>query len=341
MAIEIWYVRVCRWKPISSITFLIESSMNDWWQQHFPDGRQTLTIPDASGREVSIAYGTVGTGQPLVLLHGIGSWSYNWRHNIQPLSQHFRVICVDAKGYGFSETPPLPEVVGHQVIELSHIIRALSEPPVMIAAESLGALTALAMTQSYSELVDRLVLINAPVFPKQLPSAGMRSLSTVPLPLIEWIDRNQMVRSFTPLVQPLVQQLTRLIRQEVVFDPSQIADEEIYWLTYPYLHIPGTLTQFAADLHLAAQEIDRFHRKQPNLLQSIQDNLPNVTCPTLILWSDSDRWFPLENGELLHSHLPNSKLQIVPNCGHVASSGNPEVVNAAIIQHGNATSIAP
>jgi pimeloyl-ACP methyl ester carboxylesterase len=49
----------------------------------------------------------------------------------------------------------------------------------------------------------------------------------------------------------------------------------------------------------------------------------------------------LENGELLHAHLPNSELQVVPNCGHVASSGNPEVVNAAIIKHGNATSIAP
>jgi pimeloyl-ACP methyl ester carboxylesterase len=315
------------------IPILTRDRITDWWQQHFPQGQQRLTIPDASGREVSIAYGEAGSGQPLLLLHGIGSWSYNWRHNIQPLSQHFRVICVDAKGYGFSETPPLPEVVGHQVIELSRVIRELCHSPVMIAAESLGALTALAMTQSYPELVDRLVLINAPVFPQQLPSSGMRSLSNIPLPLVEWVDRNQLVRPFTPLVQ----QMTRLIRQEVVFDPSQIADEDIYWLTYPYLHIPGTLTQFAADLHLAAQEIDRFHRKQPNLIQSIQDNLPDVTCPTLILWSDCDRWFPVENGELLHARLPNSQFQIVPNCGHVASSGNPDVVNAAIVEHGRAS----
>jgi pimeloyl-ACP methyl ester carboxylesterase len=303
--------------------------MTDWWQQHFPNGRQTLTIPDASGRKVAIAYGEAGSGQPLVLLHGIGSWSYNWRHSIQPLSAHFRVICVDAKGYGFSETPPLPEIAGHQVIELDRIIQSLCDSPVLIAAESLGALTALAMTQSYPERVDRLVVINAPVFPQQLPSSSMRSLSALPLPLVEWVDQNQLVRPFNPIVQSI----TRLIRREVVLDTSQIADEDIYWLTYPYLHIPGTLTQFAADLQLAAREIDRFHRKQPNLIQTIQDNLPKVTCPTLVLWSDHDRWFPVENGKLLHSQLPNSHFEIVPNCGHAASSDNPEVVNAAIIQH--------
>lgn len=309
----------------------------DWWQQHFPKGRQTLRIPDASGREVAIAYGEVGTGRTIVLLHGIGSWSYNWRHNIQPLSKHFRVICVDAKGYGFSETPPLPEVVGHQIIEMARVIRALCKPPVMIASESLGALTALALAQSYPELVDRLVLINVPVFPRQLPSAGMRSLAAIPLPLVEWVDQNQLVRPFTPIVQ----YVTQLVRQEVVYDPSQIEEEEIFWLTYPYLYLPGTLTQFAVDLRLSAQEIDRLQRNQPNLIQSIQDRLPDVTCPTLILWADCDRWFPVENGKLLHSKLPNSRLQIVPNCGHVASSGNPDVVNAAIIEHCQASQIQP
>lgn len=303
--------------------------MQNWWQQHFPEGRQTLTIADANGRKVSIAYGVVGTGKPLLLLHGVGSWSYNWRCNIQPLSQHFRVICIDAKGYGFSEAPPLPETVGHQVIELAQIIPLLCQTPVLIAAESLGALVALAVAQDYPDLIERLVLINAPVFPKQLPSVGMQLLSFLPLDLVQWVDRQQWIRPFTPLVQ----EITRWVRREVVIDPDSITDEDIYWLTYPYLYIPGTLTQFAADLQLAAREIDRLNQNQPNLIRSIQQNLPHTCCPTLILWSDCDRWFPSEDGRKLHDRFPNSRFQIIRNCGHVASSGNPDAVNAAIIQH--------
>lgn len=301
----------------------------DWWQQHFPQGRQTVTIADASEREVSIAYGTVGQGQPLLLLHGIGSWSYNWRCNIHPLSQHFQVICVDAKGYGFSQAPPLPETVGHQVVELARLIETLCHAPVCIAAESMGALTALATTQAYPELIERLVLINVPIFPTQLPSWSMQLLSFLPLDWVQWIDQQQLARSF----EPLVQQMTRWVRQEVVTDPNQMTDEDIYWITYPYLQFPGTLTQFAADLQAAAAEIDRLHRNQPNLIHTIQQRLPHVTCPTLVLWAEGDQWFPVADGERLSACLPHARLQVIPCCGHLASSGNPAVVNAAIIDH--------
>lgn len=301
---------------------------DDWWNCHFPKGRQTLTIEAANGQQVVIAYGEVGSGQPLLLLHGLGSWSYNWRHNIQPLAQHFRVICIDAKGYGFSETTALPEIIGHQVLELARIIQALSDRPVMIAAESLGALTALATAQRYAQLIERLVLMNVPIFPQQLPSWGMRSIAYLPLKFVQWIDQQRLIHPFAPLVR----QLTRWVRQEVVIDPTLITDEEIHWLTYPYLYRSGTLTQFAVDLQLAAREIANRHQ-QPNWIHTIQQQLATTDCPILILWSESDRWFPVRDGERLHASLPNAQFQVIPNCGHVASSGNPEAVNAAVLRY--------
>ncbi|MBW4658296.1 MAG: alpha/beta hydrolase [Drouetiella hepatica Uher 2000/2452] len=306
----------------------------DWWQATFPKGRQTLNILDAGNRKVAIAYGEIGSGQPLFLLHGIGSWSYNWRSCVARLARSFRVICVDAKGYGFSETPPPPETMGHQQIELVRIIQALSQQPVAIAAESLGALTALAVAQTHPELIDRLVVINVPIFPKKLPSEGMRSIVRLPLSLIRWVDQSRLIRLFAPLVRYGAHR----VRQEVVADAAAITAEEIYWLTYPYLNVPGTLTQFATDLHLAAGEIDRLqappssHAPQPNLIAHIQQNLDRITCPTLILWSECDRWFPVEDGVALQARLPNARLQIIPGCGHVASSGDPKAVSAAILE---------
>ncbi|HEY9643464.1 MAG TPA: alpha/beta hydrolase [Coleofasciculaceae cyanobacterium] len=303
------------------------AKIENWWQVTFPSGQQTLVIEEANGQQVAIAYGEVGSGQPLLLLHGIGSWSYNWRSCIEPLARSFRVICIDAKGYGFSEASAIPETVGHQVVELARIMQSLSDQPVILAAESLGALTALAVAQRYPDLIERLIVINVPIFPKRLPSVGMRSLSYLPLSLVQWLDQRQLMRLFAPVVQ----QVTRLIRREVVLDPQSITSDEIYWLTYPYLHLPGTLTQFAADLKLAAREIDRLHRQQPNLISAIQQALPTILCPTLVLWADQDRWFPLEDGVLLEDCLPHARLQILPNCGHVASSTNPAAVSQAIL----------
>lgn len=306
----------------------MSSQIQDWWQQTFPNGRQRLEIADSLGQLVNIAYGEAGTGAPLLLLHGVGSWSYSWRDNIQPLSQQHRVICVDAKGYGFSEAAPLPETVGHQVHELAQIIQALSDQPVTLAAESLGGLTALALAQAHPDLIDRLIVINVPIFPKELPNWGMRALSQIPLPLIQWLDDWQILQPLSPVVE----YWTRLVRHEVVLDPASITDEEIYWLTYPYLHRRGALTQFAVDLQQAAEQIQLCVQRRPNLISQIQQQLPEITAPTLVLWADQDQWFPASDGERLCQQLPNAQFQLIPNCGHVASSGNPTALNAAILE---------
>ncbi|MBE9177821.1 alpha/beta hydrolase [Oculatella sp. LEGE 06141] len=302
--------------------------MDSWWQSTFPQGRQTLHIQDANGRNVAIAYGTAGEGQPLLLLHGIGSWSYSWRKSVAPLSRYFRVICPDAKGHGFSQAAPENETVGHQIVELAQIITTLSDRPAIVVGESMGALTALAVAETQPELIDRLVLINAPVFPQQLPSWGMRWLSYLPLELVQLVEQFRLAQPLAPAIR----EITRIAREEVVVNPAEITSEEIYWLTYPYIYRSGPLTQFAVDLQQAAQEINRLQQNQPNLIRQIQDDLVNVSCPSLILWADQDRWFPQKDGEMLHARLPHSRLQIIPNCGHNASGSNPTAVNTAILQ---------
>ena len=302
--------------------------MQDWWQATFPQGRQTLTITDASGHPVSIAYGEKGKGKPLILVHGIGSWCYSWRHCIEPLSQHFRVICFDAKGYGFSEKPEYPELAGHQLVELERIIRAACHEPAVIVAESLGALASLGVVQAHPELCARLVLINVPIFPKRLPNQGMRSLSDLPLELIRIADNLRLAYLFAPLVRAIV----RVERREVLVDWSAVTPEEVYWITYPYIYLPGSVAKLTEELQLAAREIERLQQNQPNLISKIQDKLATITCPTLILWGDQDRWFPATDGEKLRECICGSKLQILPNCGHDASAGCPDAVNSAILE---------
>lgn len=302
--------------------------MQDWWQSKFPKGRQTLTITDASGYPVKIAYGEKGTGKPLFLVHGIGSWSYGWHHNIDELAQSFRVICFDAKGHGFSDKPTYSEQLGHQAVEMERIIRALCDEPAVVVAQSLGALIALAIAEENPDLFARLVLINVPVFPKELPSIWMRFLASLPLDLVRGVDSLRLAH----LLGPLLQQIIAIGRQEVVVDAAQITPETVYWVSYPYIEFPHTITKVTEDLQHAAQEIESLLQNKPNIISNIQDNLSQVSCPTLILWGEQDRWFPLVNAGKLQARLPDAKLKIIPNCGHDAAAGSPEAVNSAILE---------
>lgn len=307
--------------------------MQDWWTATFPKGRQTLKIIDANGHPVSIAYGEKGTGKPLFLIHGIGSWSYNWRHSVEPLSKYFRVICFDAKGYGFSEKPLQRERHDHQLIELERIISALCDEPAIIVAESLGALVSLGFALAYPKLVARLVVVNVPIFPERLPHWGMILLSQIPLDLIRAIDNSRLPY----FVAPALREVMRIERRSVLFDPSILTEEDVYWISYPFTELPGTIAKVAEDLQIAAWEIEKLQENKPNLIGKIQAHLHKIKCPTLILWGDKDSWYPPSDGERLRSLIPNSQLKILPNCGHDASAGANKAVNAAVLEFLRAT----
>jgi pimeloyl-ACP methyl ester carboxylesterase len=304
------------------------TNMQDWWQTTFPKGRQLLTITDGSGYPVQIAYGEKGTGKPLFLMHGIASWSYGWRHNIDALAQHFRVICFDAKGHGFSDKPDYSEQIGHQIIETKQIILALCDEPAIVVAQSLGALIALGVAGESPELFERLVTINVPIFPKQLPNRGMRLLADLPLDLVRVVDNLRLAKLFTPVVWLAL----AVERREVLANPDEMTFEEIYWGTYPYLEFPNAITNLTEELQQSAKEIEKLLQNRPNIISKIQAGLVNINFPTLILWGEKDSWFPPDNGEKLHAYLSNSEFKIIPNCGHDASSGSPDALNVALLE---------
>ena len=302
--------------------------MQDWWHSTFPQGRQTLTIIDANGYPVQIAYGEKGVGTPLFLVHGLGSWSYNWRHCVEPLSQYFRVICFDAKGYGFSGKPMYPERPDHQIIELQRIISALCDEPPVIVAESLGALVSLGLAQAYPELIGHLVVINVSIYPEGLPHWGMSMLSHIPLEIAQTIDYLRLPYLFAPLFKEAMGRE----RRSVMYDSSILTEEDLHWISYPFIELPGTFAKVAQEVQIAAREIEHLQENKPNLISKIQNALGMIKCPTLILWGEQDTWYPSSDGEKLCAQIPNSKLEIIRNCGHDASSGGANAVTTAVIK---------
>ncbi|QDZ39052.1 alpha/beta hydrolase [Euhalothece natronophila Z-M001] len=301
--------------------------MENWWQTTFPEGQKMLPVQSPGGTTHYLAYGEIGTGKPIIFLHGIGSWSYSWRRLIPILAENYRVIAFDLTGHGFSDKPEQWKITQLQQ-ELPQVIEALCDEPATVIAQSLGGLVSVSAAIDYSQYFDRLVLINAAIFPQELPSAGMRWLAGVPLHLVRGIDQSRLVKPLAPVVREVV----RYARRDVVTAPEMVTYEDVYALTYPFVEKSGTIAHFTQTLQQAAREIQYLEKQQPNLISYVHDNLENILCPTLILWGDSDRWFPPRHGEKLHQSLPNSRLEFLENCGHDATACASEQIKTKVIQ---------
>jgi pimeloyl-ACP methyl ester carboxylesterase len=320
--------------------------LDGWWSSLFPAGRQCLTIRDASDRPIQIAYGQlagpVPNRPPIVLAHGIGAWSYHWRHMIPGLADRHPVTSFDAKGSGCSDKPGDRGLPGHQVTELIAILEGLFQEPVILVGESLGALTALGVAQQRPDLVRTLVVINVPAFPEVLPNWGMRWIAGLPLGWVKAFDRGRLIRAVAPLVRWIIAQSAR----SVVADPSQLRafSEANRMALYPYFELPGAISHYADDLQIGLRELaalDRAAQANPAtcdpaeprcFLGQIQATLPRTETPTLVIWGDRDSWFPLAQGERLVAALPNAQMVVIPNCGHHASGECPRAVNRAILE---------
>lgn len=294
--------------------------MEHWWQNTFPDGRKTLTVTESNGKVIQISYGEKGQGPPLILFHGIGSWSYSWRKLIDLLAQQFRVICFDAKGHGFSAGGEIAREIGYQVPEFIQIVRQLgNHQPVLVMAQSLGALITLAAVEAEPQLFSHLILINVPIFIETLPNWWMPFIANIPINFIQGIDNLRLSKTLAPLIQKGVAYL----RREVVVDPQTITPEDVAAITYPYIEFPGAIATYANDLQLGLRALTAKAQNRPNLMTQVEANLDKILQPTLILWGDRDRWFPRDLGDLLYQNLQNSDFKILNQCGHDAAATAP------------------
>lgn len=122
-------------------------------------------------RHQTIRYWTAGQGEPLLLLHGFPTASWDWHYLWQPLAQRFRVIACDMLGFGDSAKPlnhaySLLEQADLQHALLEHL---RVEEPVHLLAHDYGASVAqelLARHHEGSAQVASCVFLNAGLFPE-------------------------------------------------------------------------------------------------------------------------------------------------------------------------------
>lgn len=119
----------------------------------------TCTIQRRSETRSGAAYVAAGTGEPLVLVHGVGLRLEAWAAQIDALSAAYRVIALDMPGHG--ESAPLPETarLPEFVAWLARVLDDLGLDRVNLAGHSMGALIAGGMAAEHPDRLDRVALV--------------------------------------------------------------------------------------------------------------------------------------------------------------------------------------
>ncbi len=260
-------------------------------------------------RGISIHYEEQGQGRPFILVHGYGASTYSWRHVSSYFSKSYKVIAIDLKGFGLSDRPMDDD---YSVLEQSRIISAFIRvnhlQDVILAGHSLGGAVSLLayLMQSDQDIhISKLILLDTASYQQDLPFF----ISILRVPIINELSLYLTSGNFK----------SRMILKKAFFDRSKITEEMV--ATYgAYLTLPGSSH---ALIQTAKQML-------PSNLEEISGRYKSIDIPVLLIWGEKDEIIPLGVGRKLAGNIPNSKLIVIPNCGHVPQEECPNQAIEAI-----------
>lgn len=276
---------------------------------------QFVEVRPEGRRSVRLHVAQAGSGEPVVLLHGFPQHWYGWRKIIPLLAGHYRLICVDLAGFGWSDMPRR----GYDVETLAADILALLSTLELrqgtkLVGHDLGAQVGFRMCLRAPERISHHLALN----------------TTHPWPM----RRRMLIHAWRfwytafleyPVLGPLVLRhwpaFTRyLLRGDAAANlwkgPDAVALEEFVAAASHSAHA-GQQVFWQYVLH-----------ELPGLLIEGAD-VPRLLVPTMLLSGSADR--VIAPGLLMGAerHADQLEVRIVPTAGHFLHEEHPELVAAA------------
>jgi pimeloyl-ACP methyl ester carboxylesterase len=234
-----------------------------------------------------IAYSEGGKGEPVVLVHGFGASSDNWNRMAGRLTKRYRVIAPDMPGWGQSTRMDSASYAYPQQVERLHeFLSALGLRRVHLVGHSMGGFISSAYAARYPEEVITLGLLAPHGVTEPQPSELALSLAAGD----NW------------LVARNVPEFDRLLNK--VFGKRPYLPKSVFKL-------------FAAYAIRGSAKSARIFAEMQNNDPALEERLPLVKAPTLIIWGDQDRVLNVSGAEVFGKGIRNSELMVLPGVGHM------------------------
>jgi pimeloyl-ACP methyl ester carboxylesterase len=220
-------------------------------------------------------------GSPVVLLHGLGGQSEDWR-NLTPFlrAAGYRVYTPDLFGFGRSEKPTdFSYTIPDQATAVFAFMDAMDLKQVDLGGWSMGGWIVQQMAADHPERIRKLMIFDSAGL--NVKPAWNTALFS-PVSSIELDELDAWLMPHPPEVPPFVgHDILRIARDHA-------------WVMHR-----------ALDSMLAGHD-------------TTDGILPQLKMPVLFVWGEVDHIMPLEQGKKMHTLVPQSQLDVVPGCGHLA-----------------------
>ncbi len=267
--------------------------------------------PVGAGDEaVKLAIHESGTGKPIVLIHGLGASSFTWHKIVPELAKTNRVIAIDLKGFGLSDKPldGRYSILDQARLVEDYITRNRLHGVTLIG-HSYGGGVALAVALNEMDAgkhqIERLVLIDSVAYPQPLPFF----FQLLRMPLIGQLGIS--------LIPPEIQMERALA--VAYYEDAKVTSE--------------TVSNYASALHSEGGRhalLSTINSLDPDQADAFSRRYHELKLPALLLWCEKDRIVPLKFGKRLARDLPDARIDVIEDCGHIPHEEQPEETLRAI-----------
>ena len=253
-------------------------------------------MPVIAANQLNLYYEINGAGQPVVLIHGLGSSTRDWEAQVPALSDTYQVITFDLRGHGRSDKPAGPYQMSQYAADLAGLLGALGLASAHIVGISLGGAVALQLALDFPTLVRSLVLVNTgPALggtPEQAQAEIARRVG-----IVQQMGMRAMGQALAPNLFP---------------KPEHAALREMFVERWAENDAPAYI-----------------EATRSMLGWDVTARLGEIACPVLIIGSDQD-YGPVAAKEAYRQLLRDARLVVIPDAHHAVNMERPEAFNKVL-----------
>lgn len=254
----------------------------------------------AKVNDIEIAYDDVGSGTAIVLVHGYPFNRTMWDEQVAVLRGNYRVIRLDLRGHGESESSEGPATMNLMAQDISSILDQLGISRAVIGGLSMGGYVTLAFYHLFPARVEKLIL------------ADTRAQADT--------EEGKKVRA--EQAQKILAEGMGGIADTML--PKLLAPETVSKRPEVVKRVRAMMLQTKPEGAAAALRGMAIREDQTVRLSEIK-------VPTLILVGREDAITPLADSEKMHAAIAGSRLNVIENAGHVSNIEQPKEFNSALI----------
>lgn len=269
----------------------------------------------AKADSIELYYEEHGSGDPLMLVMGLGADSTAWLFQIPDFAKHYRTVVFDNRGVGRSDKPPGPYTIHQMADDAAGLLDVIGIERTHVLGISMGGMIAQELALRHPQRVRGLVL--GCTYPE--PDAEIER------------QREFSLAQFGGSVSA---------KGEMKVDVSAIDPMSFFQHLLPTVfnqefierELPKLLEIFAGSLQYGFSMEAILGQVAAVMNHKATERLHQITAPTLVITGDADRLVPPGNSDILAKHIPNATLVRIPGGSHGFNFETPQIFNREVLE---------